>query len=475
MLRVQRHTHVLVCDSDPDVALRIRDAIVADGGAAIIARDGADALARLDAQAVDAVYLDLGLTGVSGLEVLAELRDPRRARAPVIVSAPTSGLDLIARALSLGADDFVTRPVDAAAVALRLRARSAPGLRSANLTPVSLRAVGTDSVPRSRTFCPACVTLTTPDSPSCGFCAAPRPLEGWPPVSESGLPHLGALLGGRYLLNRLLGHGGSGDVYRALDVFLKRYYAVKVLDVGGAPDAARVREAAEREVTALARLENPHLVRVFEVHDLPDDRLLVVMDFVDGCTLDTLIARSGPLRPAAALGITRQLAQGLQEVHDAGMVHRDIKPANVMIQELPAGGRFVRILDFGLVRLRGTLERDVIFGTPQFAAPEQLVAGRDVDHRADIYACGLVLLTMLTGVAPEGDGVAALARDRLAGVIPLVDAAADKLPGARDVVPLIRDMTAADPQARVQDLREVVARIDRIAAGRMDTAAWSTV
>ena len=222
-------------------------------------------------------------------------------------------------------------------------------------------------------------------------------------------------MAGTYLLDQFVSDKTSGSVYQALDLYLKRHYTAKVIELSGMETSGR--EAAEREALALAQLGNPHVAPVYELHELLGERLLVVSEFVEGCTVSTLVGRSGPLPPTQALDIIRQAAQGLHEAHEVGMVHRDVKPRSLVVQQLPAGGRFVRVLDFGLVRLRGALEPpDLFFGTPLYSAPEQLLVGQLVDQRSDVFSLGLGLLFMLTGAPPRSGDIDEIVADRLTGV-----------------------------------------------------------
>ena len=300
------------------------------------------------------------------------------------------------------------------------------------------------------------------------------PSDGWAPCDESGLPYLGAVVAGKFLLDQFIADGSAGHVYRAVDLYLKRHYAAKVIELAGVDTTER--EAAEREAVALAQLGSPHVAPIYELHELQGERLLVVSEFIEGCTLSTLVARSGPMPPTQALDVVRQAAQGLYEAHQLGMVHRDVKPSNLVVQQLPAGGRFVRVLDFGLVRLRGALEPpDVFYGTPLYAAPEQLLVGQSVDARSDVYSLGLVLLFLLTGASPRTGDIEEIVADRLAGVADGLEEFADELPGVSALAPLVAGMTAPEPDDRILDMQAVILAIDRVADFRMDTGAWSVV
>jgi predicted Ser/Thr protein kinase len=199
----------------------------------------------------------------------------------------------------------------------------------------------------------------------------------------------------------LIGRGGMGGVYRARQRQLERVVALKILS----PDIARDPSFAERfarEARALARLSHPHIV---SVHDFGrrGDLFYLLMEYIDGANLRQVLA-GGRLSPKEALAIVPQVCEALQYAHDQGVVHRDIKPENVLIDRQ---GR-VKIADFGLAKILGhapdlTLTgTGALMGTPPYMAPEQIERPKEVDHRADIYALGVVFYQMLTGELPLG-------------------------------------------------------------------------
>ncbi|MBK7876854.1 MAG: serine/threonine protein kinase [Planctomycetes bacterium] len=198
----------------------------------------------------------------------------------------------------------------------------------------------------------------------------------------------------------LVGRGGMGAVYRATHPRLARTVAIKLLraDLARSPDFA---ERFLREARALARLAHPSIVALHDAGER-EGRLYLVMEHVDGANLRRLL-RDGRLAPARALALARDLCCALEFAHAAGVIHRDLKPENVLVD---AQGR-VKLADFGLAKLPSddapalTGTGDAM-GTPHYMAPEQLERPRAVDARADLYALGVVLYEMLTGVLPLG-------------------------------------------------------------------------
>jgi predicted Ser/Thr protein kinase len=199
----------------------------------------------------------------------------------------------------------------------------------------------------------------------------------------------------------LIGKGGMGAVYRARQPALDRIVALKILppQTAGGPGFV---ERFNREARALAKLNHPNIVAVYEfgqVNGLP----FFIMEFVDGLNLRQL-ERAGKLSPREALQIVPQICEALQFAHDEGIVHRDIKPENILLDKK---GR-VKIADFGIAKILGNAgEVDLTgtqgaIGTPHYMAPEQMEKPTTVDHRADIFSLGVVFYEMLTGELPLG-------------------------------------------------------------------------
>ncbi len=215
----------------------------------------------------------------------------------------------------------------------------------------------------------------------------------------------------RYRIVELVGVGGMGAVYRAEHLFMQRTVALKVVHPWLLKDPHAV-DRFEREVRLAAKLSHPNIVVSFDA-DRADELHFLVMEYVDGQTLNHWIANHPPVAFRIACDWVRQAALGLQHAHELGMVHRDIKPHNLMVT--PEGQ--VRILDFGLSRLvaeqaeRPTADQygswmknqtraDVVLGTPDYIAPEQIRQSREADIRADIYSLGCTLYFLLSGRPP---------------------------------------------------------------------------
>jgi len=259
----------------------------------------------------------------------------------------------------------------------------------------------------------------------------------------------GQVLDGRYRVVEPVGKGAMGSVYRAEHLKLRRTVAVKVMNEH-VPNEMSLRKRFEREAAAMAKLEHPNCASVLDV-GMHGDQPYVVMDFISGRPLDELV-REGPQPIARAVEITRQILSGLSHAHEHGIIHRDIKPSNIVLSQKSGVGDHVKILDFGLAKLSqetSNITIGVIVGTPSYMAPEQ-VRGLALDGRVDVYACGVLLYELLTGVKPfrvSSNDPLAICMAHLSDPIPRL---ADAMPG-RDFGPL--DGVLASALAKDRDHR----------------------
>ncbi|KJL30295.1 serine/threonine-protein kinase [Microbacterium oxydans] len=278
----------------------------------------------------------------------------------------------------------------------------------------------------------------------------------------------GHLLDDRYALVDRLGEGGMGVVYRARDSMLGRDVAVKVFR-DGATEIART--ASETQL--LAALNHPALVTLYDAHvDAAETRYLV-MEYVDGPTLQARLDQ-GPLSPAATQRIARDLGEALHVVHQAGIVHRDVKPANVLLRApgIPGAEFRAKLADFGIAYLVDTTRLTTpgtIIGSAAYLSPEQVVGGTPLPS-SDIYSLGLVLLEALTGArafAQQGMHEAVLARLSQDPVIP---SSVGHQWGT-----LLTAMTARDPAHRPTAV-DVITRVEQLdAAPRASASASASV
>jgi serine/threonine protein kinase len=204
----------------------------------------------------------------------------------------------------------------------------------------------------------------------------------------------------QYEVHEIIGVGGMGAVYKGRQMALDRWVAIKVLPVAASQNA----EDTQRFITearAMAKLVHPHIVAVFDFGQTFQRHLFLVMEYVAGMDLHQR-TRAGEITPQRAREVIAQLCDALQFAHDRGVAHRDIKPANILI----TNDWKVKVADFGLARDLTTQPNadEPEYGTPDYTAPERLVIGAVVDHRADIYSLGVVIHEMLTGKTPAAAG-----------------------------------------------------------------------
>lgn len=269
-------------------------------------------------------------------------------------------------------------------------------------------------------------------------------------------------LAGRYELIDVIGRGGMGTVYRAVDPVLGRSVAVKLL-AGSAADHVPTSVARfEREARAAAALSHPAIVSVYDA-GADDGTWFIVMELITGRSLEAILRADGPFDPARAVGIAAMVADALTAAHAAGIVHRDIKPANIMV----AIDGAVKVLDFGIARaVDGTTltQHATVLGTAAYISPEQAL-GEPADERSDIYALGCVLYAMLAGGPPfTGDSVAAILNQQ-ANVAPRRLRSSHRSVGV-ELEALVLHMLAKSPGDRPQTATEVRDRLTVMSGSR---------
>jgi serine/threonine protein kinase len=263
---------------------------------------------------------------------------------------------------------------------------------------------------------------------------------------------------GAYVIREQLGQGGMGAVYLAEHETLRRKVALKVLAKADVAGPAGV-ERFLREARATAALDHPNIVRLYDVGRQGPMHYLV-MEYVEGQTLEQILAARGPIPCGRAVEYVAQAAAGLQHAYEKGFVHRDVKPANLML----ARDGTVKILDMGLARSFGTDERltdrldeGVILGTADFISPEQAINDPDVDIRADIYSLGASFFTLVTGRPPfEGNTTQKLLQHQMRPAPFLCDVDPTFQPQLAEVVAV---MMAKRPEDRLQTPAEVIAAL----------------
>jgi eukaryotic-like serine/threonine-protein kinase len=280
----------------------------------------------------------------------------------------------------------------------------------------------------------------------------------------------------RYRVLSLVGHGGMGAVYKAEHRMMERLVALKVINPSLMANPHAV-DRFNREFRAAAKLSHPNIVAAHDA-DHAGDLHFFVMEFVDGVSLDRLVAHNGPLSPMHAAYLIYQAAQGLQHAHEKGMVHRDIKPQNLMMTRQ----KKIKILDFGLIRLCADQAMDVltdsepsgkpgqttagmVLGTPDYIAPEQVTDARTADGRADIYSLGCTLYYLLTGQPPFPSGTTIEKLNlHLKSAPPSVATRRSDVPA--ELLRILDKMLAKDPAQRYQTPGELAKDLAPLAKGQ---------
>ena len=320
----------------------------------------------------------------------------------------------------------------------------------------------------SRQRCPECLAVFRSEFACCPVDGAA--LGRWTNDVD---PLIGSEIAERYVIEELVGEGAMGLIYRARHVRLPRIFAIKIL-FGDLVADPRMRMRFAQEASLASRLNHPNVVPVVDFGRSDRGLLYLVMDYVEGEVLGDLIAREAPLDPLRALRLTRELLQGLAHAHETGMVHRDFKPGNVVMEWNEEHPAVPRILDFGLAistrereqeELPGRLtEFGFIVGTPIYIAPEQAL-DHPVDHRADLFALGVVLYEMLAGKPPFDGKPVEIAHKNVSHPVPRI---AHRSPGTNVPWELERVMSRLlekSPDNRFSSAAEVIDALDDVEQG----------
>jgi serine/threonine-protein kinase len=271
---------------------------------------------------------------------------------------------------------------------------------------------------------------------------------------------------GSYRLEQLLGKGGMGEVWQGRHHLLARRAAIKLIRpaaIGTSGEGqATLLARFEREAQATALLRSPHTISLYDFGVSDTGAFFYVMELLQGCDLERLVARFGPQTAERVIHVIEQVCESLGEAHAAGLVHRDIKPSNIYLCRMGLEFDFVKVLDFGIAKMQHAGERPDpqltmhhTTGTPGYMAPETLLGEPDVDRRADIYALGCVAYRLLTGHLVFEAETAMKVLIKHIHDVPLPPSQHTELPVPRELDELILRCLEKDPALRPQDAREV--------------------
>jgi serine/threonine protein kinase len=285
-------------------------------------------------------------------------------------------------------------------------------------------------------------------------------------VAQTDDPMIGTVIAGRYRVDSRLGEGGMGAVYLVEHTLMRKKLALKVLHREMCSQTEIVARF-EREAMAAAHIDHPNVAGATDFGKLEDGSFYLVLEYVEGTSLRTLIDK-GPLAAPRAVHVTVQILAALRRAHELGIVHRDLKPENILLFEKDGDPDFVKVLDFGIARVPiGSLisggdsgpsltRAGMVYGTPEYMAPEQAL-GQNVDGRSDIYGTGVMLFEMLTGRRPyDNKDKVALLGQHVAGAIPSLRERAPTLMLPIELEQVVTKLLSKSPSDRYADAAEAM-------------------
>ncbi|MBX7099531.1 MAG: protein kinase [Myxococcaceae bacterium] len=283
---------------------------------------------------------------------------------------------------------------------------------------------------------------------------------------------IGQVLDGRYRIESVLGHGGMGMVFKAVQTSMSRPVAVKLLHPQLAL-APTFFERFKREAEVASRLHHPNIITIFDFGRTTEGACYYVMELLEGESLRQQVRREGPMSLRRAAAILEQVALGLSHAHRQNVVHRDLKPHNIMLSEVD-GAYYVKVLDFGLVKAMEAEDEEQltstgqVLGTPQYMPPEQ-ASGEAVDQRSDLYSLAGVLYFCLAGTSPFGANTVRKALTAaLTKPVPPIGTHRKGAPLPRAIDELIRKGMAKEKEDRYQSCEELVADLQAALKGLSD-------
>lgn len=301
-------------------------------------------------------------------------------------------------------------------------------------------------------------------------------------LASGGTDLQGVILSERYRVGECLGEGGMGTVWRAEHILMKKTVAIKVLhqDIVGHGEAV---ERFRREAQAAAHIDHPNVCVATDFGEMPERGFFLVMEYLQGFTLDVALARAGRFSPKRAIHIIDQVLSALEQAHQLGVIHRDLKPENIMLVERDGDPDFVKIMDFGIARVPMAEEQDDarltrvgrIYGTPMYMSPEQASGETGIEARSDLYTVGAILFEMLSGTRPFVETSSAkLMAMHMTEPAPSLRLRVPEARLPRRLNRLVRRMMAKDPDERPASAKEVRSELARINQSG-DTESWFSV
>ena len=296
-------------------------------------------------------------------------------------------------------------------------------------------------------------------------------------AETEGVPgaRVGDVIQGKYRVEKILGAGGMGVVVAATHLHLDEKVAIKFL----LPDAAKsadTRSRFQREAKAAVKIKSEHVARVIDVGEMENGSPFMVMEFLNGKDLADTVEAHGAIPWQAAVEYILQASEALAEAHAAGIVHRDLKPANLFLTQRADGSPCIKVLDFGISKMVGSIsmpgmtKTTAVMGSPLYMSPEQMKSSKDVDHRTDIWSLGAIMYELLAGNPPfMADTMPQLCLMILQEPLPPITHVRRDVPPQLEAV--IRRCQEKDPNQRFQNVAELAAALAPFATGRARLSA----
>jgi serine/threonine protein kinase len=286
-------------------------------------------------------------------------------------------------------------------------------------------------------------------------------------------PMVGRILAGKFRIEALLGEGGMGMVYKATQINLDKTIVLKVLRPSLISDERTV-QRFQREARAASRLNHPNSIGVIDFGQAPEDgSMFIAMEYCPGHDLHHILSNEWPLEESRILRMASQVLGALVEAHANGVIHRDLKPENIMVEQRRGDPDFVKVLDFGIAKITDTTGEEgqaltragFVCGTPEYMSPEQ-ARGAVIDHRSDLYAVGVILYQLITGMLPfDSESAVGFATAHLTQEVPAIRKRRPEARCSSGLDRLVMRALAKDPAARPQSAELFRAELLSLAPG----------